>query len=182
MDYKEAAEKLDALAQELGLSVSCKFAPLSEPRNADEKHPTINWTVSLYKVQSDDYHRLVWRGGYSQGTAYLRTPERFKPTNLDGVNAIRQACEYGKGFYASSLAADVFAVEPTLVDVLVSLLMDASAIDEPSFEDWASSLGYDPDSRKAHAIWQACIETALKLRAAVGDEKFQAMRELASEL
>ena len=58
---------------------------------------------------------------------------------------------------------------PTPADVLSSLLMDVSGLDE-GFEDWASSLGYDADSRKADGIYRACLETLPKLHALLGPD------------
>lgn len=53
--------------------------------------------------------------------------------------------------------------DPTAYDVLCSLVMDACSIeDSRGFEDWASNLGYDPDSRKAEKIYQQCEQEARK--------------------
>ncbi len=57
---------------------------------------------------------------------------------------------------------------PTARDVLSSLVMDASCADEPTFEDFCSSLGYDSDSRTAERIWHACRDTELQLRRMFG--------------
>lgn len=59
--------------------------------------------------------------------------------------------------------------KPTLEDVLYCLFNDASAL-ETCFEDWACEYGYDIDSRKALAIYQACVDNGLKLRSALGKD------------
>ena len=46
-------------------------------------------------------------------------------------------------------------VTPTAASVLYSLLADASA-DGESFSDWCTNYGYDTDSRKALATYEAC--------------------------
>lgn len=183
MDYKEAAETLEREAIALGLFVECEFVPLSRSRNAKETRPSVNWRVRLKRSRGvgESPSRLIWEGDYTQGSGHLKTPKGFLPDQLAGDSAIREACETKRGRWRNALP-DVFAVEPTLDDVLRALLMDASAIDEGSFEDWASSLGYDPDSRKAEAIWKSCVETGLKLRSALGDETFRRFRELANEM
>lgn len=56
-------------------------------------------------------------------------------------------------------------------DVLNCLILDASGVDQP-FEDWASDLGYDPDSRKAEAVYRACQDTRYKLRDLLGEPAF----------
>jgi hypothetical protein len=71
---------------------------------------------------------------------------------------------------------------PSLADVLGSLLLDASAIDHPTFESWAGDYGYSEDSRSAEAVYRACLAHALALRSALGDDVLSAMRELAAEL
>lgn len=196
MEYKEAAQALEALATECELWVDSTLIPFSRSRNAHEKTPSVNWEIRLFKgpkpglVAPGDTRTLsgqhlvpIWSGPYTQGIAHLETPRKFDPRCVDGDNAIRQACETGKGIYASHyIRPDVKAVRPTLADILHSLLLDASAIDEASFEDWASSLGYDIDSRKAESTYRECLKIGLALRAAIGNEKLSAMRDLAQEM
>jgi len=65
---------------------------------------------------------------------------------------------------------------PSSADVLASLVMDASGIDNStSFEAWATEYGYDPDSRKAEAIYKECLKLAPKVREFLGD-KFEAFQ------
>lgn len=184
MDYKEAAETLEREAVALGLFVECEFVPWSRSRNAKEKHPSVNWRIQLKRSRGvgKSPSWLVWEGDYMQGSGYLKTPKGFNPRALDGDAAVRQACETKRGFWNRTGIPNVSAVEPALADILHSLLMDASAIDEGSFEDWASSLGYDPDSRKAEATWKAYVETGLKLRSALGDDAFRRFQELANKM
>lgn len=60
-------------------------------------------------------------------------------------------------------------IKPDAVDVLYSLVMDSSVLDYAGFEDWASEYGYDTDSRQAESTYRACLDIALKLRAAIGE-------------
>lgn len=55
------------------------------------------------------------------------------------------------------------AVAPSAASVLYSLMSDARAIDE-SFIDWCENFGYDSDSRKALAMYEACCESGRKMR------------------
>ena len=48
-------------------------------------------------------------------------------------------------------------------DVLHSLVMDAQATGY-TFEDWCADFGYDSDSRKAYKVYEACLESGVKLR------------------
>lgn len=72
--------------------------------------------------------------------------------------------------------AKAAAILPDPVDVVWSLVMDSSVLDESSFEDWANSLGYDTDSRKAESIYRACLEIALKLRNGIGESGLETLR------
>lgn len=53
-------------------------------------------------------------------------------------------------------------VAPHAASALYSLLLDASAVGQ-SFDSWCSELGYDSDSRKAYATYEACQNNADKL-------------------
>jgi len=58
---------------------------------------------------------------------------------------------------------------PTLRDVLYSLVRDSqSVLDAPCFEEWASELGYDTDSREAERTHQACARISMDLMRLIG--------------
>jgi hypothetical protein len=59
--------------------------------------------------------------------------------------------------------------DPTAADVLWSLCSDAR-MGEETFEEFCSNLGYDTDSRRVYATWQACKRTAPKLRRFLGED------------
>jgi hypothetical protein len=52
---------------------------------------------------------------------------------------------------------------PHAADVLQCLILDSSAASQ-SFADWCSDYGYDTDSRKAFAVYEACQQSGDKLR------------------
>lgn len=64
---------------------------------------------------------------------------------------------------------------PTLADVLDCLASDASGYDQAagSFEEWASDLGYDADSRKAEKTFRAVEKQARDLKALLGAEAYE---------
>jgi hypothetical protein len=64
--------------------------------------------------------------------------------------------------------------EPTAEDVLDSLAMDASGIENArSFDDWCANYGYDTDSRKAEKTFKACEKQAEKLKVFLGEELYK---------
>ena len=67
------------------------------------------------------------------------------------------------------------SIKPQPQDVLNCLLLDADVLNYASFEDWADSFGYDPDSIKALNTYNQCLKTALVLNAHCD---LQALREL----
>lgn len=58
---------------------------------------------------------------------------------------------------------DTFVHAPSIDDVLVSLVMDASCGSE-TFEDFCANFGYDADIRKALDLYLKCQQTNDKLR------------------
>lgn len=61
--------------------------------------------------------------------------------------------------------------EPTAADVLSCLCSDTMSIENSGgFEDWASDLGYDTDSRKAEETYRQCEKIATRLRTFLGDD------------
>ena len=74
-------------------------------------------------------------------------------------------------------------VKPELADVMHSLLLDGEAFfNAQSFEDWASEFGYEPDSRKAEALYRQCDATGRKLAGALSKETLDAVREIVRDL
>ena len=61
--------------------------------------------------------------------------------------------------------------EPTAADVLHCLISDAQSVGfSNGFEDWATSFGYDPDSRKAEKTYSDCVDSAVKVRKFLGKD------------
>jgi hypothetical protein len=59
--------------------------------------------------------------------------------------------------------------DPTAEGVLECLISDSSGIDQP-FDNWASDLGYDTDSRKAEKTYKAVQVQTKKLQQFLGDD------------
>ncbi len=57
--------------------------------------------------------------------------------------------------------------KPKTEEVLDCLLFDASSAGQ-TFEDWVSNYGYDADSRKAYATWEAIEQQTLRLKLLLG--------------
>lgn len=173
--------ELDATIACLGLDYSAYFVPQSQSRNAREKNPSLNWRVTIKNAGR------ALTTDYTQGIGHL--PEEFRrhlqaqkglgPRGLAQIE--RKVAETGRtGRVLSSpdiLTSAKPLPAPLLRDVLYCLVMDAGVIDYATFEEWASEYGYDTDSREAEKTYRACLETALQLRAILGNENMNKLRE-----
>lgn len=52
--------------------------------------------------------------------------------------------------------------------------------DEPTFEDWAADYGYDPDSRRAEAIYNACVAQSRQFDALMGADLALLLEDVAN--
>lgn len=167
----------------LGLSVSAVFVPWSKSRNFDPKakvsERSLNWRVTIKRDGRD-----VLTTDYSAGVGHCPSYKQGARWTLDYASTIEFETEKGHAArHMATLSAAMAgkAILPDAANVLASLAMDAGAIDAATYEEWAADYGYDPDSRKGEAIYRACLETALKLRSALGEAGLQTLRDAAAE-
>jgi hypothetical protein len=162
---------------ELGLEVKSEFVPWSRSRNADKKEPSLNWKVTLVRkgreILTTDYG-----AGCGHCPSYKRAKSPFKQT-VDEFDAIKRECETGR---EARIGSEYWQwkgkpILPKQLDVIHSLISDSDVLNYSTYEDWASNLGYDPDSRKGEAIYRACLEIALKMRNAIGDDGMTKLQE-----
>ena len=66
---------------------------------------------------------------------------------------------------------------PNVDEVLDCLASDAQGIDQ-EFEDWASDLGYDPDSRKAEKVYKNIQRESEKLKNLLGEKAYKTLLEV----
>jgi hypothetical protein len=145
-----------------GLKLSAKYTGL-ETR---DKHESFAWACELSRAN----RRYTFP--FYQGLAHCK---RGKPLPSQPREVMTQSLARAiRGPYGKLTVADcegyVIPTEPTLKSVLYCLQSDAQAGDHLLFEDFASDLGYDPDSRKAEATWRACQAIRGELRKLLGEE------------
>lgn len=177
---KDTAAERAAFIQSLGFEYSASFVPFSQSRNAHEKTPSLNWRVTIKRGNQS------LTTDYMQGCAHI---PNYKQSREAWYTAyIAKVCELGRYMQRVSYESvdSVFGTihyrepvpVPRLEDVLYSLVMDSDVLDYPVFEDWADSYGYDKDSRKGEQIYRACLEIGLKLRALIGNDSLERLRDL----
>ena len=157
-----------------GLTMKFEFVPWSQSRNKKDKPKvddySMNWKVYLYHKD-----RLVLTTDYMAGIGHCKRELVNKSIRycIDDANAIIKECETGKYW----IGCKQFNHTVDEDGVMYCLVMDADVLEYRNFEDWASCMGYDEDSRKGEAIYRACLEIALALRSALGDAKLTELRE-----
>lgn len=167
---------------ELQIALTYEFVPFSQSRNAKPREDgkvwrSLNWRVTLKRNGRD-----VLTCDYSAGEAHCPAYNLKDPYHRR--TGVEFEIEHGK---RAARVSDVLGtiggkvIEPDACDVLHSLALDADVIDCAGFEDWASNFGYDTDSRKAEAVYRECLEQALKLRAALGEDGLRKLREACQE-
>lgn len=171
-------EKIEAVAAELGITMTTVFVPWSQSRNKGEKQPSLNWEVTLHrKVGPGDGGVTVLTTDYSAG--YGHCPSYKPRATIFSDKAVRFECKHGHAALGDNDCCFTAgkAILPEFADVLHSLASEAEVLDRSSFEEWASELGYDTDSRKAEGVYRACLEIALKLRNALGEDGLKKLQE-----
>lgn len=180
-------ETAQAAVDALGLKVRAEFVPFSRSRNANakddrgNKRRSLNWRVTLVRVHGagNEAGRDILTTDYSAGVAHCPSYKQGARWTLDYTALIDHEIETGRRAKLQTFGG-VFsgpAILPDSLDVIASLVMDSSVLDESTFEDWADSLGYDVDSRKAESIYRACIEIALQLRNGIGESGLATLRD-----
>lgn len=177
MDSIERETKLAEFIRAQGIEYGATFVPKSKSRNKDEKSATLNWRVTI----STKTGAIVT--DYMQGIAHVpRYHEDWtQRRTLDTEEREELAAERGRYSIGKGPASGITSrpiPAPKLEDVLYSLVLDSSVIDASGFEDWASDLGYDTDSRKAEALYRKCLQQALMMRRMIGDTGLTILREL----
>ena len=177
-------EKYAEQIAELGLTVDSVFVPNSKSRNKAEEHKSLNWTVTMklngLEILSTDYSAGVANcpGYNAKVSPYWNRPAKT------WQNAICEfECESGfhtkqftawGGFHADKSKP----IMPNAIDVIHSLNMDSDVLNYSTFEEWAETFGYDPDSRNAEKVYKACMKIALKMRAALGESGLSRLNEI----
>jgi hypothetical protein len=162
----------------LGLTLRYEFVPFSQSRNAANDpgnkpgNRSLNWRVTLERNGRD-----VVTTDYSAGIAHCPAYSQGERWTLDYASAIVTETESGHAVRRNATVMRKGApINPDAADVIYALANDASVLDAGGFEDWANEYGFDPDSRKAESTYRACLDIALKIRAAIGDAGIEALR------
>jgi hypothetical protein len=169
----EVKEMIEMVAKELGLTMTAKFVPWSQSRNAGEKERSLNWKIAMLK-DGKEFLTTDYMAGIGHCPSYKQGPMTMLRDKI-----LLWECENGRAAIVIGdrpLPMGGKPILPELTDVIHSLCMDAEAIDHKSFSEWATDLDCDTDSIKAHETYKACLSIGLALRCALGDEGLAKLR------
>lgn len=108
------------------------------------------------------FHDANWEADHY--ICEFRGPD-FDPQKPDPSRSFRTRYSKGSGHHGKP---------PTKSEVFDCLASDASSVDQSrSFEDWASEMGYDGDSRKAFKIYKACERLAARMKEFLGEAAYE---------
>lgn len=109
---------------------------------------------------------VIYEGAYKEhnGQPWAHDKWSFTFTRTSVKKSINFDYYTGTGHrIKSGLSKEYSAVKPGPAGIIYSLLMSESACNR-SFADWCRDYGYDPDSRKALALYEACQQEYNKLQ------------------
>lgn len=166
---------IDELIQSLGLSIDCQFVPFSQSRSSGDNQPSLNWKITLLRNGNK-----ILTTDYMQGCGHC--PASKIKDHYHRKEAIKLECETGKrvrvlGSCDIIMRGSAPVDHPNIADVLYCLVADADVLNYANFADWAVSLGFNSDSISDREVYQACLDIALPLRAAIGDENLSKLAE-----
>lgn len=176
---------LAKLSDAYGITLELTGRPKGEIRDD-------SWLCVTFPVELLRNDKVIWSGRYSQGIGCFDvkkvirfTKERSLCAWQNGLEKHGLSCRFkDKRGLVNLLAAFARSTKthPDVDDVLFSCLLDGQAdFDGYSFEDFASEMGYDSDSIKAHKIYEECRETGRRFRSSFDHVELEHLREVANE-
>lgn len=185
-DYEIAREELNALFLDkinLPVQISGPVPVVQEDWPCMRYHVIIGGTVFEWSTGIGHAKMDRFRGKEHTGA----TPWKLglTPDEENGLMWINNGKKLKDNLLTATIACKVgrdIKINPA--EVIGSACCDASeACQHACFEDWAAELGYDADSRKAEAIYNACKSLMPKLRKiGLDHDAIEKFAELASRL
>jgi hypothetical protein len=161
MTTKTAAD----IISETGLALAFRHVPTHyDPKAKGDEWNHVEWQCTLTTPRGS------FETTYSQGIDHLPKSINTRNPTLHDAEQIAAALNTGCHPRFKRLPT------PDPLDVLAALCGNSTAADE-TFENWAESAGYDTDSRKAEATYNACRQIALDLLRILGAAAFVELRE-----
>lgn len=182
------SKEIKDFAEKLGISLT--FERIDSNPVMDRSDEMFNWRVTLICDERSESFNFSTGAGHIQA----KPKNKWFPSSYYPIGQLKKASETsvyynfkekrfqpnfrGCSAYDIELYAKVFeAKPPSIDDVLGCLALDASVLDD-TFANWCSNFGYDPDSRKAFNIWNACMDNTLRFKNLIGADNLEALRKI----
>lgn len=169
-DYNDAATILALFVQQLRLKVVSQFI------GSDETESGVlvaRWNVTIAAGLQHQEHNsgYTFTFPYSAGCVAAMNSTKTARVTIGHFESITRA-EFIKSLSNRRLgwhkkALDQFMANSSvkLDDALAAVVNDAMTVEhDPEFSEWCADFGYDDDSIKAKAAYDACCEARRKLR------------------
>lgn len=183
-DYQIAKKELEALYLSLELAYSVS-KPKGEVR---EGWPCISYECTFAEgrvTQTIEYRLGVGHVKWNCMPFKIQYKDGYVYANV--FDAIKGKQEVKKDYrpivaeIAAALAQEQ-KVSPSHSEVLGNVCRDGLDAIGQTFEEWANNYGYDADSRKAEATYQACIKAYQQALSLMEHKNIEKMAELANQL
>lgn len=186
MDNSSFKDSYLAKMNELGLTCEGIFVPFSVSRyagDASKPYPKLSELSLNWKVSVCCKGRRVLVTDYSAGIAHCPSYVMGEKATMHYYEKIMHEVEKGTKYgtkYGTNYGTKK-KIELNEMDAMYAIISDTEVLDYSGFEEWAKSLGLNPDSIKYSKAYAECLSNTLSLRSAIGDAGVSQLREIFSE-
>ena len=174
MEFQEALDYLEAN----NVYIKTKFVPFHLSRNKENKLKNLNWIVTLFKDEKE-VAEIKYSAGQAHCPSYRQNPKdkhlNQRLIDCECENGVKCGLDIGGRAYKKINGK---RIEPKLLDVMNSVILDAECLDFEDFEDWAENFGYDLDSRKSEKLYNSCLKTSLLVLNRLGPKFIKTFKTL----
>jgi hypothetical protein len=173
--HQRAAELLDAYVGELGLHIA-RVDVLNEKEYQTNPKLGAKFKVIVATTKGRQYGDALVVDGFewSMGVGLANRKSGQSKHGVQATIATWPSLYNPKVKHTYTI---------NLAEVMARVCEEYETAGSMQFEEWASNFGFDTDSRKAEAMYQACLSHGPNLRKlGLTEEQRQALAMLASEL
>ena len=171
----EIDKAVDQYLTEQGITYEAKFRR-QVPESKKPSDLQIKW-YTFFNGECFDFFTGIAHMPKPMYEKYGRLT-RYTQRDWDALCLIVCDGRYPATAGTSRLWSDQKCFQPTAASVLYCLLSDSDVENYRTYDEWASDLGYDPDSRSGEQTFNACLQNTRALRRAIGSTAIEKLREM----
>lgn len=174
--------KIKEFIEKTGITMNYQPAP-ENPNMQGDKNDMNHWYVTITHKNGNTISLYFSKGlahyGYRTGN-FRKGNTKWKRANIPyNVKNIKKWIEHEN---MDRLTQKFVPIPPDLEELLEHLQVEISGYDDSTtFEEWASMLGYDTDSRQAERIFHAVAKEAKDIRTLMGEDFSIFMNEVETD-